>query len=143
MDFTNLKFSFEIFKYLKDFFLFDFFILSVMVLQGVVVKNYRLSFQLHYKKKIHNDSFFRVVWTREIRCTIFYKIHFGLNIYPFSKKKFGFERLECRFQFFISLLPNFSNRFAYNATIFNSPKKNYHYDAIPSPLLNPLEGPIM
>jgi hypothetical protein len=42
-----LKFSFKIEFLLKDFVLFDFFILSVMVLQFVVVKNYRLSFQLH------------------------------------------------------------------------------------------------
>jgi hypothetical protein len=47
MDFMNLKFSFEILKFFKDFFLFGFFILSVMVLQCVVVKKYRLSFQLH------------------------------------------------------------------------------------------------
>jgi hypothetical protein len=32
MDFTNLKFSFQILKNLRDFFLLDFFILSVMVL---------------------------------------------------------------------------------------------------------------
>jgi hypothetical protein len=47
LDFTNLKFSFKIKKYLKDFFLLDFFILIVMVLQCVVVKKYRLSSQLH------------------------------------------------------------------------------------------------
>jgi len=41
MDFTNLKISFEILKFLKEFFLFDFFILSVMV------KSYRLSFKFH------------------------------------------------------------------------------------------------
>jgi hypothetical protein len=35
----------------------------------------------------------------------------------------GFERLKCRFQIFISLLPNFSNRFEYNATKFDSLKK--------------------
>jgi hypothetical protein len=45
MDFTNLKF--KILKFLRDFFLFDFFILSVMKLQCVMVKSYRLSFQLH------------------------------------------------------------------------------------------------
>jgi hypothetical protein len=47
LDFMYLKFSFKIEFLLKDFVLFDFFILSVMVLQFVVVKNYRLSFQLH------------------------------------------------------------------------------------------------
>jgi len=47
MDFMNLKFSFEILKNLKEFFLLDFFILIVMVLQCVVVKNCKLSFQLH------------------------------------------------------------------------------------------------
>jgi len=54
------------------------------------------------------------------------KIHLGLNIYPFDKKKFVFEKLERRFQFFISLFPSFSNIFAYNATIFDSPRKNYN-----------------
>ncbi len=47
MDFTNLKFSFEILIFFKDFFLFDFFILSVMVFQCVVLKNRKLNFQLH------------------------------------------------------------------------------------------------
>jgi hypothetical protein len=41
----------------------------------------------------------------------------------FGKKNFGFERLKCRFQFFISLLPSFSNRFEYNATKLDSFKK--------------------
>jgi hypothetical protein len=44
MDFMNLKFSFEILKFLEDFFLLNFFILNLMVLQCVVVKNYELSF---------------------------------------------------------------------------------------------------
>jgi hypothetical protein len=38
MDLMNLKFSFQIFKCFRDFFLLDFFILSVMVFQCVVVK---------------------------------------------------------------------------------------------------------
>ncbi len=36
---------------------------------------------------------------------------------------FGFERLKCRFQFFISFFSSFSNRFEYNATILESQKK--------------------
>jgi hypothetical protein len=44
-----------------------------------------------------------------------------------------FETLKCRFQFLISLLPSFSNRFAYNAII----------DALLCPLLDPLEGQTM
>ncbi len=47
MDFTNLKFSFEISKKIIDIFLLDFFILSVMVFQCVVVKSCRFNFQLH------------------------------------------------------------------------------------------------
>jgi hypothetical protein len=56
----------------------------------------------------------------DIGCTIFCKVHFELNIYPFNNFSFGFERLECRFQFFISFLPSFLNKFEYNATIFDS-----------------------
>ncbi len=58
-----MKFSFKILKFLRDFFLFDCFILSVMVLQCVVVKSSKLGFQLHLKKKVHNDSLFGLVWT--------------------------------------------------------------------------------
>jgi hypothetical protein len=47
MEFTNFKFSFQIFKILNFFFLLDTFILSVMILQCVVVKSYMLSFQFH------------------------------------------------------------------------------------------------
>jgi hypothetical protein len=36
---------------------------------------------------------------------------------------FGFERLECKFQFFISLLSNVSNKFEYNATILDLLRK--------------------
>jgi hypothetical protein len=46
MDFTNFHFHFH-FNFFENFFLFDLSILNVMVLQCVVVKNYRLSFQLH------------------------------------------------------------------------------------------------
>ncbi len=59
----------------------------------------------------------------DIGCTIFCKVHLELNIYLFGNFFFGFERLECRFQFFISLLLSFSNRFEYNATILDSLKK--------------------
>jgi len=45
VDFTNLKFSFKILKFLRDFSLLDFFILSAMVFQCVVFKSYRLNFQ--------------------------------------------------------------------------------------------------
>jgi hypothetical protein len=82
---------------LKEFFLFDFFILSVMVLQCVLVKSCRFNFQLHKKKKVHNHKFFEVVWTRDIGCIILCKVHLGLNIYPFGNFVFGFERLKCRF----------------------------------------------
>jgi hypothetical protein len=51
MEFTNLKFSFQILKCLKKKNLFHFFILSVMVLQCVVAKICRFSFQLHWKGK--------------------------------------------------------------------------------------------
>jgi len=47
MEFINFKFSFQIFKIMKKKFLLDTFILSVMILQCVVVKSYRLSFQFH------------------------------------------------------------------------------------------------
>jgi hypothetical protein len=47
MDFANLKFSFEISKKIINIFLLDFFILSVMVFQCVVVKSCRFNFQLH------------------------------------------------------------------------------------------------
>jgi hypothetical protein len=89
-----------------------------MVFQYVLVKSYRLSFQLHYKKKIHNDKF----WG-SLDCTILCKVHLGLNIYFFGNFFCVFERLKCRFQFFISLLPSFSNRFEYNATILDLPIK--------------------
>jgi hypothetical protein len=59
----------------------------------------------------------------DIGCTILCKVHLEFNIYPFGNFFFGFERLECRFQFFISLSPSFSNRFEYNATILDSLKK--------------------
>jgi hypothetical protein len=61
MDFTNFHFHFKSF-FFKDFFLLDFFILSDMVFQCVALKIYKFSFQLHWKKNIHNDSFFGVVW---------------------------------------------------------------------------------
>ncbi len=64
----------------------------------------------------------------DIGCTIFCKVHLGLNIYPFGKKKLGFERLYYMCQFFISLLSSFSNGFEYNATILDPPKKNCHCD---------------
>jgi hypothetical protein len=51
MNFTNWNLKIWIFKILRNFFLLEFFILSVMALQCVVIKSYRLSFQLHYKKK--------------------------------------------------------------------------------------------
>jgi hypothetical protein len=35
----------------------------------------------------------------DIECTILYKYHLGLRIYPFGKKKFGFEKLKCIFNF--------------------------------------------
>jgi hypothetical protein len=55
-------------------------------------------------------------------------VHLELNIYSFGNFFFGFERLECRFQFFISLLVSFSNIFEYNAIIFDPPRKNCHCD---------------
>jgi len=33
----------------------------------------------------------------DIGCTMYCKVHLGLNIYPFGKCFFGFERLECKF----------------------------------------------
>jgi hypothetical protein len=86
MDLMNLKFSIKILNFFKDFFLLDFFILNVLVLQCVVVKSCRFSFQFHWKKKIHNDSFSGIVWIGDIGRTIFYKDHLGLNIYSFGKK---------------------------------------------------------
>ncbi len=59
----------------------------------------------------------------DIGCTILCKVHLELNIYPFGNVFFGFEKLECRFQIFILLLPSFSNGFEYNATIFDSLEK--------------------
>jgi hypothetical protein len=47
MDLTNLKLEIKELNFLKDFILLDFFILNVMVLQCVVVKSCRLSFQVH------------------------------------------------------------------------------------------------
>jgi hypothetical protein len=70
----------------------------------------------------------------DIGCTTLCEVHLELNIYPFDIYIFGFERWEHRFQFFVSLLPSFSNRFEYNATIFNSLRKNCHYDFQKGPL---------
>jgi hypothetical protein len=47
MEFMNLEFSFQIFKILKKKILLDFFIISVMILQCVLIKSYRFSFQFH------------------------------------------------------------------------------------------------
>jgi hypothetical protein len=73
----------------------------------------------------------------DIGCTIFCKVHLELNIYPFSNFSLGFERLECRFQFFISFLPSFLNKFEYNATILDSlfkitivTSKKVHYSVL-------------
>jgi hypothetical protein len=131
MEFMNLKF--EILKILKDFFLLDSFILSVMVLQCVMVKNYRFSFQFHWKEKSIMMNFWGCL-DCEIRCTILCKVYLELNIYPLVICFFGFERLKCRFQFFIPLLPSFLNKFEHNATILDSLKKNCHYDFHKSPL---------
>ncbi len=70
----------------------------------------------------------------DIGCAILCKVQLELNIYPFSNFFFGFERLECRVQFFISLLLSFSNKFEYNATILDSLKKNCHNDFQKIPL---------
>jgi len=119
MNFTNLKFSFGILQFLKEYFLFDFFILIVMVLQCVVVKSYTFTFQLHYKKKVHNHNFFKIVWTRDIGCTIFCEVHLGLNIYPFSIKNFVFERLKYTFNFSFYFCQVSQINFAYNAIILD------------------------
>jgi hypothetical protein len=56
----------------------------------------------------------------DIGCSMFCKVHFELNIYPFGNFSFGFERLKCMFQIFISFLTSFLNRFEYNAIILDS-----------------------
>jgi hypothetical protein len=123
MDLQIWNFSFQILQFLRDLFLLDFFILGVMVFQCMVVKSYRLSFNSIKRKKNPWWYFFWGNLDCDIGCTILCEVHLELNIYSFDKRNFGFERLECRFQFFISFLPSFSNRFEYNATILNSPKK--------------------
>ncbi len=94
-----LKFSIKILKFLKEFFLLEFFVLHVMVLPCVVVKSCMFSFQLHQKKKIHNDRFFAIVWIRDIGCIIFYNGHLGLNIYSFGHFCLGLKDQNVGFNF--------------------------------------------
>jgi hypothetical protein len=107
---------------LRHFFLIDFFILSLIVLQYVLVKSYRLSFQLRYKKKIHNDKILGVVWIVTLDVPSYVKSTLDWTFF-FGKFFCVFERLKCRFQFFKSLLPSFSNRYEYNAIILDLPRK--------------------
>jgi len=92
-----------------------------MVLHCVVVKIIGLISNSTKRKKSIMINFWGSL---DIGFTVLCKVHLELNIYPFGNFIFfGFERLECRFQFFISLLPSFSNRFEYNVTIFDSLRK--------------------
>jgi len=56
----------------------------------------------------------------DIGCTILCNVHLGLNSHPFGIFFLGFQILKCKFLFFISLFPSFSNIFEYNVTIFES-----------------------
>jgi len=128
-----LNFHFKLKKFWIFFFLFHFFILSVVVFQCVAVKIISLISNSTKRKKSIMIIFFGSL-DCDIRCTILCEVHFELNIYPFDTYFLGFERLKFRFQFFISLLRSFSNIFEYNATILGSLKKNYHFDFEKSPL---------
>lgn len=70
-----------------------FFILHVMIFQHVVVQSYSYIFQLHLKQKVPNHNYLDC----ELRCTLNWKIHLGLNICIFCVILFKVERIIIQF----------------------------------------------